>query len=80
MQKRSRVSPDLSIIWGCTHGMHCLAAYKRMGSINWENNLLRRVADVVELSIELRAKAALEAFLSIIELRSVLSLDKHTPS
>ena len=45
--------------------------------MSWVNNLLRRVAEVDGLSIELRAKAALDAFLSMTELRSDLSFDRH---
>ena len=47
--------------------------------MSWEKSLLRRVAEVEELSIVLRAKAALDAFLIMTELRSDLSFDRHMP-
>ena len=47
--------------------------------MRWEKSLLRRVAEVEELSIVLRAKAALDAFLIMTELRSDLSFDRHIP-
>ena len=34
---------------------------------------------MVDLSIELRAKAALDAFLSMTELGSIFSFDRHMP-
>ena len=47
--------------------------------MSWLNNLLMVVAETVLSSMEDRAKAAREAFLSMMELSSYLDPDRQSP-
>ena len=47
--------------------------------MSWLNNLLMVVAETVLFSMDDSAKAARDAFLSMMELRSYLDPDKQSP-
>ena len=72
------VGPTWYILRGWAYVSHCSMPYRRMGSINWENSLLIRVADAVLSNMADSANVAL-GFLIIMEFRLLLELERHAP-